>query len=372
MDRYVVARHCNGGIGDHLSCLIGAWWLARRTNRTLVVDWRGSRFNSDPSMSRNCFLDYFECGPSLLDVRVIADDRVAAIDYPLPIWPAKWSRESLAACGHLKHTGDEVAAVNGLVTSSSDPPEPTIVLNQWIEPPPPQDAVRMMLGALQPSTPIRDAVEPFWQQHVGLRPTIAIHIRHGNGENVGLRSAYWLSPWALTRQLAANTRNDVHREGTFGRFADNMPPSLVGTDSQESAERRLCARVAAEFRDLARSLGKGEAKPFLFCDSAQIVEIMRQILPDLLVWPKTLLGKGEGPLHQASFNKESASGSSAVVSDKITRDMFIELELMNRCGGLVYMDSGFSIMARTRLAERQMRRLKPTMINRLIVRAFSR
>ena len=45
INQVVVARHPNGGIGDHLSCLIGAWFYAKRTGRTLVIDWRGSRFN---------------------------------------------------------------------------------------------------------------------------------------------------------------------------------------------------------------------------------------------------------------------------------------------------------------------------------------
>src|SRR5437879_815431 len=88
-NRYVVARHCYGGIGDHLSCLVGCWWLAKRTNRTLVVDWRGSRFNLDPSMKRNCFLNYFELTHRLGGVEIIADDSVSSIIYPTPIWPTK-------------------------------------------------------------------------------------------------------------------------------------------------------------------------------------------------------------------------------------------------------------------------------------------
>src|SRR4051812_11790599 len=99
-DRYVVARHCFAGIGDHLSCLLGAWWFARRTGRVLAVDWRGSRFNSDAAMRRNCFHDYFEPQRSLGGVRVIADDGAGGLQYPGPIWPEKWTRSILAGPRH--------------------------------------------------------------------------------------------------------------------------------------------------------------------------------------------------------------------------------------------------------------------------------
>src|SRR5882757_5685892 len=112
--RYVIARHCFGGIGDHLSCLVGAWWLARRTGRTLVVDWRGSRFNPDPSMTRNCFHVYFEAQQRLGGVEVIAGDSVGALPYPEPIWPEKWTPAVLAGPDHMKHTASEIAAVNRL------------------------------------------------------------------------------------------------------------------------------------------------------------------------------------------------------------------------------------------------------------------
>ena len=110
--RYVVARYCFGGIGDHLSCIIGAWWLARRTGRTLVVDWRGSRFNADPLMQHNCFHDFFEAKQTLGGVEVVADDSVGAIHYSAPMWPEKWTPSALASPDHMKHTSTEKAAVN--------------------------------------------------------------------------------------------------------------------------------------------------------------------------------------------------------------------------------------------------------------------
>lgn len=371
----VVARHCFGGIGDHLSCLIGAWWLARRTGRTLVVDWRGSRFNADPTMRHNCFSRYFEPRQTLAGVPIIADDSVASLQYLTPIWPAKWTPAGLAAPNHLKHSAEKVAAVNDLVTSDRIPTEPTIVLNQWVEPPPPPEMVRLLLADLRLAAPIHAEAQEFWDRHIGSAFAVGIHIRHGNGENVGARAAYWLGSIALMRQLSLNARNDVHRPGLFGRFSDNMPASLVGTSSQAAAERRFCRKVSADFQALTQKLGAGNAVPFLFCDSKQIIETLRQFLPDLVVRPKLLPEKGDGPLHQFEANAADQTTEGAIrggtVREQITLDMFIELDLMQRCQALMYMDSGFSILARTSLDQSHQLRLLPNRINRLIARAMS-
>lgn len=376
MDRdVVVARHCFGGIGDHLSCLIGAWWLARRTGRILVVDWRGSRFNADPTMNRNCFFHYFEPRRTLAGVPIIADDSVGNLQYRTPMWPAKWTPAALAGCLHLKHSTDEVAAVNELVTSDRNPTEPTIALNQWVEPPPPPEMVRLLLADLRLTQPIHDEAQQFWDRQIGSAFAVGIHIRHGNGENVGARAAYWLGPIALMRQLSMNARNDVHRPGLFGRFSDNMPASLVGTSSQAAAERRFCRKIAADFRSFTQKLGVTNAVPFLFCDSIQIIETLREFLPSLIVRPKLLPGKGDGPLHQFETNAAGEVTQQGIrggtVPEQITRDMFVELDLMQRCQALMYMDSGFSILAKIKLDQGHQLRLQPSRINRFVARAMS-
>jgi hypothetical protein len=83
-DRYVIARHCAGGIGDHLSYLVGSWGIAKRTGRTLVIDWRGSRFNTDPTLGRDCFADYFVVPQTIAGIKIVADGRVSSLNYPTP------------------------------------------------------------------------------------------------------------------------------------------------------------------------------------------------------------------------------------------------------------------------------------------------
>jgi Nodulation protein Z (NodZ) len=358
-ERYVIARHCAGGIGDHLSCLIGSWWFAKRTSRKLVVDWRGSRFNPDASMRRNCFFEFFEPAVSLAGVELIAGDDIAGTPFPLPLWPMKWRPENLLDTKHVKHTNEEIAAVNALVTSTIDQPEPTIVFNQWIEPPPPPEAVRSLLSELTLVSSIRNEADEFWHRQIGDAPAIAIHVRHGNGENLGARSAYWLGPFALLRQMVINASSDVHRPGSSGRFFDNMPDSLVG--SGWNSELRFCKVIGEEFQKLASRMGIPKAKPVVFSDAPHIVGMIEKVLPTATSRPKKLLEKGGGPLHQIS-------SPDATIALDITKDMFVELDVMRRCVGLLYMDSGFSVLSRSSLPETRMARLRPPAINRAITK----
>ncbi len=364
--RYVVARHCYGGIGDHLSCLMGAWWIAKRTNRTLVIDWRGSRFNPDPSMENNCFFSYFSTRRDVGGVEIIAGNDVGTIKFPTPVWPVKWTPDALASPNHMNHDAAEIAEANQLVTSNNDPSEPTVVLNQWLDMPPDRDAVRTFLQGLTPVESIADQAQRFWDAHIGEAPGVAIHIRHGNGENLGSRAAYWLGPVALAKQLIINARNDVHKRGISGKFADNMPPSLIGAPDQAKYERRFCRTVADAFDSFAIP----HAVPVLFSDAAHIVDTMREVLPTVVAKPKRQVKRGEGPLHQIDSACVDQGGGvrSGTISDDIVFDMFVELELMRRCSGLIFMDSGFSLLARISLDESRLIRLRPSSLNRLILR----
>jgi hypothetical protein len=237
--------------------------------------------------------------------------------------------------------------------------------------PPDRDAVRTFLQSLTPVESIADEAERFWDAHIGEVPAVAVHIRHGNGENLGSRAAYWLGPVALVKQLLINARNDVHKRGISGRFADNMPQSLIGTPDQARYERRFCKAVARAFYGLSVP----NAVPILFSDADHIVEMMREFLPTVVEKPKRGVKRGEGPLHQiaAGAVREDGRGiRGGTIADDIVFDMFVELELMRRCSGLVFMDSGFSLLARAGLAEGHQIRLKPTLTNRIISRTTAR
>ena len=90
MQKFIVARFPNAGIGDHLSSVLGCWRYAKQTGRTLVVDWRGSRFNTDHST--NAFFRFFQQTDSIAGVPVIADDDLSEIyTETADFYWSKWS-----------------------------------------------------------------------------------------------------------------------------------------------------------------------------------------------------------------------------------------------------------------------------------------
>jgi|GEM_PF-6165583 len=367
VNRVVVARYTNGGIGDHLSCLVAAWFYAKTTNRTLVIDWRGSRFNPDETTTHNCFKQFFDVDPLLVGIPVICGDEVADIVYKPPFFPEKWNAATLAATAHMKHTQNEIDTINALATSDLDRPEPTVVFNQWIFPEPPRTLVRSFLKALQMSVDIRTAADRIWQKTLGECPGIAIHIRHGNGENIGSRAAYWLDPWELVQQLRLNAKVDMHRTGVHGRFFDNMPDSLIPAKELGPSQQSFLKTVANRVKRMQRTKQLYQARPVLFCDAPVVVEPLRALLPDLVVPPKIFLEADSGPLHAISQNNIFKP-----INRDIIFDMLIELELMRRCSALIYMSSGFSIFSRIELDDDRTDLLQPTLINRLVLKIMDR
>lgn len=362
-ERHVIARHPNGGIGDHLSCLIGAWWFAKRTHRTLVIDWRGSRFAAGLPSTEHAFTHLFESVSTLAGVPVICDERVGQLSYSGPFFPVKWTAANLRGTEHVKHTGQEIAAVNALVTSELDVPAPVVAFNQWIDPPPPKSEVQRLLKDLRFHPDIRARADAIWSQALGQRPGIAIHIRHGNGENIGLRAAYWLDAIRWIRQYRANQNVDVHRPGDHGRFGDNMPPSLIRTHEMKGAELRFLTHIAREVSRMAKR--HPGARPVLFCDSPVVASAMAQLLPDVLVPPKAFLPPDAGPLHAQAI---TGTGDMA----QSTLEMAVELELMRRCSALVCMDSGFSIFAKAQLADDDICLLRPHWVNEWLMKVLRR
>jgi Nodulation protein Z (NodZ) len=366
--RFVVARFANGGIGDHLSCLIGAWWFARQTGRSLVIDWRGSRFNRDRASGRNCFTDFFQSTDSLVGVPTLADDAVGTLPFSDNTFPPKWTRDNLVSTAHVSHSADEIVAVNQLVNSGQDRPEPWVAFNQWIAPPPPRDETRRLLQELQFAPPIRAAADRWFDQAVGNRQAVAIHIRHGNGENIGSRAGCWLGPWRFARQCVLNERVDLHRAGQHGRFGDNMPESLIRTENLRGSERAFLKRVRASVRRMQARLG-GAAVPVLFCDSPAVVETATQLMPDLLVPPKAFLAPNAGPLHAPAA---AGDASARPTLEQVSFEMCFEMELMRRCSALVCMPSGFSIFSNVLLDPDFIETLVPSLVNRWLERVLER
>ncbi len=372
--KYVIAKFTNSGFGDHLSCVFGAWWYAKSTNRTLVVDWRGSRFN--PEQGKNCFFSFFKQVTSLAGVPIIANNDVADINFPTPFYPDKWTSENIRASKHVPHTSTEIFDINALVENTIPHDESTIIMNQHIHPLPPKAEMRHLLSDLEFSASVKDAADTYTRQHLGDAPAIGIHIRHGNGENIGTRAAYWLDCISLIKQLLANERNDIHQHSSDntaakGIFHDNAAPSLMYKNITSRAEHKLYKNAASYVNDLREALGLPDARVFLCTDAARVENGLRQKLGSLYTYPKRMMGEGGGPLHQLtikSASNETRQADLQPVEKEIVMDMLIELEILRRCNALVCIPSQFSIISRLELPKDRLYVLRPPLCNRIISR----
>lgn len=369
--QYAIARHTYSGIGDHISCLVGSWYIARRSGRTLVVDWRGSRFSDDPTQTRNAFCRWFSLPDEVEGVPVITYDPARPPDLRGPFWPSKWSGSDLADSANLRHSAAEVSETAALVASNDDRPEPVAVFDAGLLPWPPRDACATFFRHLQFTPEIEEAAAAFRRDALANVPAIAIHIRHGNGENIGARAAYWLTPGALVRQLWRNRTTAIHGGAVRGRFHDNMPDSLVGTPGQRGAERRFLRRVARIVKQLKREAELSNAKPLLFTDAPHIFEELRRELPDLVSFEAETREPDGGPLHQVkpiAVNGRDNAVATTIVDPAVTRQMMLEMAVMRGAAGLVRMESGFTAITWNELPRERLVDLQPTLLNRLILK----
>jgi hypothetical protein len=201
-------------------------------------------------------------------------------------------------------------------------------------------------------------------------------VRHGNGENIGLRAAYWLGPVTLARQLYLNSHNDVHRPGLSGKFLDNMPESLVGSRGQQGVERRFYRQIGRQFERMTSHPALANARAFVFTDAPQVVKGLQEFIPGAVSCPKLMMAQGAGPLHQLKESSVELTRHGGIrsggINKDITLEMFVELELLRRCDGLICMDSGFSIFAQRKLDDSRIAYLKPGKTSKLVMKVMNR
>ncbi|WP_428387801.1 nodulation protein NodZ [Mucisphaera sp.] len=357
---YIMARSPNCGIGDHLSTVLGTWHYAKQTGRTLLIDWRGSRFNQRPG--HNCFFDYFQTTDHIGNVPVIADDFV--IDHALegPWYDAKWTPENITATQHVPHTEEEILAIHRMILQTEPRPEPTIIVNQHLTLPQNPEVIKHALADIQFHPRYQEAALRIHEEQAPGSALIGIHIRHGNGENIGGRVAYWLDGLDLFRQLRRNRKKSIHQKQNTGRFLDNMPPCLTAVRSNTKTERYLYKQIRQIFTRLAGQLDT-PAKPLLLTDAPQVVEGLSRELPDLIRFDSNLLPAGLGPLHQIDSRSHLVKNTQTT-----TDDMFTELALLRRCQAVVCIPSQFTLLTRNELPTHQTVSLQTTLINRAITK----
>ncbi|MDF0516629.1 nodulation protein NodZ [Bradyrhizobium yuanmingense] len=278
-DRFVVARR-RTGFGDCLWSLASAWRYAKRTGRTLAIDWRGSCYLDQPFT--NAFPVFFEPVQAIDGVRVICDDRINQMSFPGPFFPSWWNRAPIDCVYRPdEQIFQERDELDQLFQSPEDVDANTVVCDACLMWRCDEDAERQIFRTIKPQPEIRARIDAIYQEHFEGHSIIGVHVRHGNGEDIMGHMPYWADPELAFRQVCTA----IHK-------AKALPhPSPV--------------------------------KLFLCTDSTLMVEKLSGVFPDLFIIPKHFQAPHAGPLHSAELGAEG--GFSAL----------IEMYLLARCDTVI-------------------------------------
>lgn len=241
-------------MGDCLASLLAAHRFAKATGRALAIDWRGSAY----APRENLFPLLFEA-PRVWDgvkTEVVDARRGMAID--APTWPPGWTGEALAHAHLAGERGGHAEAV-AKIGSNIDVDAPIVVFDGCIAPLAPDLPVsRRLLEALEVRADARCAVEAFVREHFADRLVVGVHVRHGNGGDIGAHASYW-----------------KHPGNALIRIADTV--NLAAADLE---------------------VATGEVPVVFLCtDSAEVERMLARMLPGVIARPKRFLPAGSGELH---------------------------------------------------------------------------
>ncbi|MGV7218016.1 nodulation protein NodZ [Bradyrhizobium sp. UFLA05-112] len=278
-ERFVVSRR-RTGFGDCLWSLAAAWQYAKRTGRTLVIDWRGSCYLDEPFT--NAFGVFFQPIQDIAGVRVICDDQVNQLSLPGPFFPTWWNRPSIDCIyrpdEQIFRERDELRQ---LFDAQDDTQANTVVCDACLMWGCDQDAEREIFRAIKLRPEIQARIDATHQEHFEGQSVVGVHVRHGNGENIMGHTPYWADPELALRQVCAA----IQRAKAF--------------------------------------LHTNPVKVFLCTDSPKVLEKVSAAFPDLFTISKRFQADQAGPLHSAELGAEG--GFSALT----------EMYLLARCDTVI-------------------------------------
>ena len=277
--RFVVSRR-RTGLGDCLWSLAAAWQYAKRTGRTLVIDWRGSCYLGQPFT--NAFRVFFEQIDEIAGVPVICDDQVNNLSLPGPFFPTWWNRPSIDCVyrpdEQIFRERDELRQ---LFESKDDTDANTVVCDACLMWACDQDAERKIFRSIKLRSEIQARIDAIYQEYFEGCNVIGVHVRHGNGEDIMGHRPYWADPKVALRQVC-------------------------------TAIQRAKALPHAK-----------PVKVFLCTDSPKVLDQISAKFPDLFTISKRFQADQAGPLHSAELGADG--GSSAL----------IEMYLLGQCDTVI-------------------------------------
>lgn len=246
-ERFLISKK-KTGLGSDMATMLGAWYYARRTSRTLVVDWRSSLYLADRKV--NAFPCLFRKLEEIDGVKVICDDSLRKLKFPKPV-----------AFLHRM----ERSEYHALLTTGTDLPAPTLLSKRPMHIFPAIEAQKLFYSRLQLHEDVRQEIEEFRRREFVGATVLGVHFRHGNGEHLGFR------PDA-----------DLHRS---------------------------CIEIAASCRQMYKVMKpnlKGRFRIFLATDSEEAEQQLKPLLSSLFTRPKAFHESGGGRLHRRDLGLENA------------------------------------------------------------------
>ena len=308
-DRYVISRRF-AGLGDGIVSSIAAWDFAKRTCRTLAIDWRWSFYLDD--IHQNAFAQFFEIPPEIDGVPIKADDSVSEVPVPASVrWRRSWKSAfevvlselyKFSPAKEMPHPlfwGDVKKFELNLFNSNSDLDKEVVLLQSCLNDVLPSDEkCRKFLKALKPKHEIQQEIDAFIREHFQGKDVIAVHVRHGNGGDIMDHAGHWIDSNKALDKIEAAIKQ------TQEKFRDN---TVV----------------------------------FLCTDSIEVKEQLEQRIPQLLTRKKYFRSPGTGELH----DKKKVSGMNSYLAGK---DALIEMFLLAQADELILYPQGsfFSFYAR--------------------------
>jgi hypothetical protein len=293
--RYLVTRpHPGSGVGSNLASLAGTIWLAEKTGRTAVVDWRGSAFLKDPSA--NYFAEFFETPSTLQGVPVLyaPDPAVTGLIDAAPIIGVSVARAA------AQHGSDEPALVlrdyHGLERLNPGGPPSA---NFW--------RLKDFYRFITPRDFVRREIEQFADAHFRNAFTIGVNLSSGNGE----------------------FERGQHYQG-------RVDTAIFSKDAVFLRKVERARRLAV--RHLPRAL-RAEARIFFATDAYAMHRLLAR-LPNAVTRRTTFPPPGVGRVF-CDYREAGYTDRDAIV------DAIVDMFLLARCHALIRNGSVFNEYANT-------------------------
>lgn len=245
--RFLISKK-HTGLGSDMATIVGGWYYASRTARTLVIDWRNSRYLLD--RSANAFPRLFQPMDQIAGVQILCDDSVAEEKFPKPV----------VSLHKLEPRRRRL-----LIRDGADVDASTLVNKNPMHILPSLTAQRTIFSALRLHPDVYHELEVFRRREFGAAKVLGIHVRHGNGEHLGFGRETNLEELKL--QIVRNCKRLC-----------------------EALKKSACLRV----------------KVFLATDSQEVEDTLKSALPNVVTRSKLFHVTGGGPLHRRALGLAGA------------------------------------------------------------------